>query len=293
MKRLFFFIATNLAVMLLLSLILNLILPVFGLHIGKGVSGGVLVMALIFGMGGSFISLLMSKWIAKNSTGARVIDHPENEMENWLVTTVSKQAKAAGIGMPEVAVYDAQEINAFATGANRNNALVAVSAGLLRVMNRDEAEAVLAHEVSHIANGDMVTLTLIQGILNALVIVLARVIGGLVDNMLSSSGNEEDRSSKGGLGYFIIVMITEMVLGLLASVVVMWFSRMREFRADSGASSLVGREKMIAALEKLSLSSQSSNLPREVAAFGIVGAGKLLSSHPPLEERIAALRKGQ
>lgn len=290
MRRLFFFIATNLAVVLLLGLILNWILPAFGLQTGQGVSSGLLAMALVFGMGGAFISLLMSKWIAKNSTGAQVITHPASELENWLVNTVARQARMADIGMPEVAVYEAPEVNAFATGANRNNALVAVSTGLLQTMNREEIEAVLAHEVSHIANGDMVTLTLIQGVLNTFVIVLARVIGGFVDNLLAND-RERGASRSGGFGYYVVVAVAEIGLGLLASIVVMWFSRLREFRADAGASTLASGQKMIAALEKLRRLHEPAQLPREIAAFGITGGGKLFSSHPPLEERIAALRQ--
>jgi heat shock protein HtpX len=248
-------------------------------------------MAAIFGFGGSIISLLLSKTMAKRATGAQVITQPRNEGEQWLLATVQRQAQAAGIGMPEVAVYDAPEINAFATGANRNNALVAVSTGLLRAMNRDEAEAVLGHEVSHVANGDMVTMALLQGVLNTFVIVLARVVGGIIDNYIS--GNRDSRGP--GIAYYLIVMALELVLGLFATMIAMWFSRRREFRADAGGAALAGRHKMIAALERLSANHQPSTLPTQVEAFGIaggVGQGlkKLFLSHPPMQERIAALR---
>ena len=248
-------------------------------------------MAALFGFGGSIISLLLSKWIAKRTTGAHVIDKPRNEAEQWLLATVQRQAKAAGIGMPEVAIYDAPEINAFATGANRNHALVAVSTGLLRAMERDEAEAVLGHEVSHVANGDMVTMTLLQGVLNTFVIVLARVVGRVVDGYLSGGRD----TNGGGIGYYAIVFVLDMVFGLFASMIAMWFSRHREFRADAGGASLAGRNKMIAALERLAQNHGQSTLPKQVSAFGISGGNggglrRLLMSHPPLDERIAALR---
>ena len=218
-KRVALFLATNLAVMLLLSVVM----AIFG--IDPRTNSGLLVMAAMFGFGGSIISLLMSKWIAKKTTGAHVIQEPRNEVERWLVQTVRRQAEAAGIGMPEVAIYDAPEINAFATGANRNNALVAVSMGLLRSMDRDEAEAVLAHEVSHVANGDMVTMTLLQGVLNTFVIVLARLVGRVVDGFLNP-----DREEGGGIGYYATVFVLDMIFGVLASIIAMWFSRWREFR---------------------------------------------------------------
>src|SRR5687768_8906799 len=282
-KRIALFLATNIAVLALVSIVMS----VFG--IDPRSMSGLLVIAALFGFGGSMLSLLMSKWVAKRFTGAQVIDKPRNETEQWLFATVQRQAQAAGIGMPEVAVYDAPEINAFATGANRNNALVAVSAGLLRAMNRDEAEAVLAHEVSHVANGDMVTMALLQGVLNTFVIVLARVVGRVIDGYIS--GNREG----GGIGYFVIVFVLDMVFGLFASMIAMWFSRHREFRADAGGARLAGKDKMIAALERLSQTYGESTLPKQVAAFGIsggVGHGlrRLLMSHPPLEERIIALR---
>lgn len=284
-KRMFLFLATNLAVLALVSVVMSI------LGVNPQQTSGLLVMAALFGFGGSIISLLLSKWIAKRTTGAQVITQPRNEAEQWLLSTVRRQAEQAGIGMPEVAIYDAPEINAFATGANRNNALVAVSTGLLRAMNRDEAEAVLGHEVSHVANGDMVTMALLQGVLNTFVIVLARVVGRVVDGAIS--GNRD--SDAPGFGYYIIVFVLEMVFGLFASMIAMWFSRHREFRADAGGAALAGRQKMVAALERLAQMHGASTLPKQVAAFGInggIGSGlqRLLMSHPPLEERIAALR---
>ena len=283
-KRIALFLATNLAVLALVSIVMS----VFGLN--PATNAGLLVMAALFGFGGSFLSLAISKWMAKRTTGAHVIEQPRNESEQWLVSTVRRQAEAAGIKMPEVAVYDAPEINAFATGPSRNNSLVAVSTGLLRAMNRDEAEAVLAHEVSHVANGDMVTMALIQGVLNTFVIVLARVVGRVIDGYISGG-----RDGAPGLGYYAIVFVLDMVFGLFASMIAMWFSRYREFRADAGGASLAGRDKMIAALERLSQTYGESTLPKQVAAFGIsggVGHGlkKLLMIHPPLAERIQALR---
>lgn len=283
-KRVALFLATNLAVMLLLSVVM----AIFG--IDPRTNSGLLVMAAMFGFGGSIISLLLSKWIAKKTTGAHVIQEPRNEVERWLVQTVRRQAEAAGIGMPEVAIYDAPEINAFATGANRNNALVAVSMGLLRSMDRDEAEAVLAHEVSHVANGDMVTMALLQGVLNTFVIILARLVGRVIDGYLNPN-----REGGAGIGYYATVFVLDMIFGVLASIIAMWFSRWREFRADAGAAKLAGSGKMIAALERLSMTYGTSTLPKQVQAFGIsggVGHGlrRLFMSHPPLEERIAALR---
>jgi heat shock protein HtpX len=288
-KRIALFLATNLAVLALFSIILA-ILQAQGISLGN--NGTLLLFATIFGFGGSLISLLMSKWVAKRFTGAQVIENPRNEGEQWLVSTVRRQAQAAGIGMPEVAVYDAPEINAFATGANRNSALVAVSTGLLRAMNRDEAEAVLGHEVSHVANGDMVTMALLQGVLNTFVIVLARVVGRVVDGYIS--GNRDG----GGIGYYAVVFVLDMVFGLFASMIAMWFSRHREFRADVGGATLAGKDKMIAALERLAQNHGQSTLPKQVAAFGISGGNggglkRLLMSHPPLEERIAALRNAR
>ena len=287
-KRVVLFLATNLAVLVLLGIIMNVVLPMFGIQLGN--NGSLLVFAAIFGFGGSFISLLMSKWMAKRSTGAMVIEQPRNEVEQWLVATVQRQAQQAGIGMPEVAIYDAPEINAFATGANRNNALVAVSTGLLRGMDRDQAEAVLAHEVSHVANGDMVTMALVQGVLNTFVIMLSRLVGRVIDGFLSGG-----RSEGAGIGYYASVFVLDMVFGLFASMIAMWFSRHREFRADAGSATLSGREKMISALERLKQNHGETTLPKQIAAFGISGAvghglKKLLMSHPPLDERIHALR---
>ena len=284
-KRVGLFLATNLAVLALASVVMSL------LGVNGSQFGGLLVFAAIFGFGGSFVSLWMSKWIAKRSTGAHVIETPRNEVEQWLLQTVRRQAEQAGIGMPEVAVYDAPEINAFATGASRNKSLVAVSTGLLRGMDRDQAEAVLAHEVSHVANGDMVTMALLQGVLNTFVIVLARIVGRVVDGYLSGGRD----NSGGGIGYFVVVFVLELVFGLFASMIAMWFSRRREFRADAGGASLAGRGKMISALEALSRNHGVNTLPKTVQAFGISGGlghgfKRLFMSHPPLEERIAALR---
>jgi len=281
-SRIALFLVTNLAVLILAGIVMSLI----GVD-ARSVSG-LLVMAAIFGFGGSLISLLLSKWMAKRSTGAVVITQPRNDTERWLLATVQRQATAAGIGMPEVAVYDGPEINAFATGANRNNALVAVSTGLLHHMSEDEAEAVLGHEIAHVANGDMVTMALLQGVLNTFVIVLARIVGGFIDSALS--GNREGGGR--GIAYFVIVFVLEMVFGIFATMIAMWFSRHREFRADAGGAQLAGRQKMIAALERLKVNHGQSTLPTQVAAFGIAGATakKLFLSHPPLDERIAARR---
>lgn len=281
LNRIGLFLLTNLAVLALASIVMSL------LRVNPTQMGGYLVIGAIFGFGGSIISLLLSKFMAKRATGAVVITQPRNTTERWLLDTVARQAKAAGIGMPEVAVYDAPEINAFATGANRNNALVAVSTGLLHNMSEDEAEAVLGHEIAHVANGDMITMALLQGVLNTFVIVLARVVGGIIDSALS--GN---RDSGRGFAYYIIVFVLEMVFGLFATMIAMWFSRRREFRADAGGAQFAGRQKMIAALERLKLNHGQSTLPNQIAAFGIAGsaAKKLFLSHPPLEERIAALR---
>ncbi|WP_397606612.1 protease HtpX [Silanimonas sp.] len=293
MKRIALFLATNLAVLLVFSVVWMILSTFFGLSTfagGKVNYTGMLVFCAIFGFGGAFVSLFLSKWMAKRSTGMRVIDQPRNEIEQWLYSTVKRQAEKAGIGMPEVGIYEAPEINAFATGASRNSSLVAVSTGLLRAMSRDEAEAVLAHEVSHVANGDMVTLTLIQGVVNTFVMFLARIIGNIIDRVVFK--NEDGP----GIGYFVTVMVLEIVFGILASTIVMAFSRWREFRADAGGADLAGREKMIAALERLAHSYGQSTLPSEVRAFGISGgvAGgfkKLFMSHPPLAERIQALRE--
>ncbi|MDA3875985.1 MAG: protease HtpX [Halothiobacillus sp.] len=297
MKRIFLFLATNLAVMLILSVAWFVISQVFGLGSTMDYRGGginytsTLVLSAVFGFGGSIISLLISKWMAKRSVGAQVIVQPSNEAERWLLQTVERQAKLAGIGMPEVAIYDSPEINAFATGASRNNALVAVSTGLLANMTRDEAEAVLGHEIGHVANGDMITLTLIQGVVNTFVIFFARIVGYFVDRVLLKNENGP------GIGFFVTTIAAEMVFGVLASVIVMWFSRQREFRADEAGARFASRQKMISALERLKLNYETpAQLPSQMTAFGISGhgsaLGRLFMSHPPLDERIAALRSG-
>lgn len=279
MKRVFLFVATNLAILIVLGIVLSIVMPILGLD--QSSYGGLLFICAVFGMGGSFISLAMSKWIAKRSVGAYVIERPRNQSERWLVDVVKRQAQQAGIGMPEVAIYESPEINAFATGAKRNNALVAVSTGLLRSMTSDEAEAVLGHEISHIANGDMITLTLIQGVLNTFVYFFARIAANMVS-----------RGSNNAFVYFMTVMAFQVVFGMLASIIVMWFSRYREFRADSGGAMLAGKDKMIAALERLK-GSHESQLDGQLTAFGINSKramAALFMSHPPLEKRIAALR---
>jgi len=286
MKRVFLFLLTNLAVMLVLGIVLSIVMSVLG--ISHRSLGGILVISTVFGFGGSFISLFMSKWMAKKSTGAHVIEQPRSETEQWLVSTVAAQAKKAGIAMPEVAIYDSPEMNAFATGPSKNNSLVAVSTGLLHNMNQDQAEAVLAHEVSHIANGDMVTLTLIQGVVNTFVIFMAKVLAGIVDNFLTS--DEEEGGSS--WTYFLFDMIFQMLFGVLASVIVAYYSRKREFSADAGAAKLVGADKMRSALERLK-QNHPSQLEGSMMAFGIAsgkGVAELFSSHPPLDERINALR---
>ncbi|TXK65826.1 protease HtpX [Alkalisalibacterium limincola] len=289
MKRVFLLVATNFAILLVLGIVLAILQSQFGLELDGYL--GLLVIAAVFGFGGAFISLAMSKWVAKRSTKAHVIGQPRNEIESWLLSTVKRQADMAGIKMPEVAIYDAPEMNAFATGPSRNNSLVAVSTGLMRDMSRDEVEAVLAHEVSHVANGDMVTMTLLQGVLNTFVIFLSRIIGGIVDRVVFKN----DRGY--GPGYWITVILAQIVLGVLASIIAMAFSRHREFRADAGGAKLASREKMISALERLGKSYGQSTLPESVEAFGISGRvsggmKRLFMSHPPLSERIAALRNG-
>jgi heat shock protein HtpX len=289
MKRTLLFLATNLAIIVLLGIVLRLL----GVErildeSGTGLNlGALLIFAAVFGFGGSFISLAISKWSAKRMMGVRVITQPANATESWLVNTVRNQAQQAGIGMPEVGVFDSPQPNAFATGARRDAALVAVSTGLLKSMSQQEAEAVLAHEVSHVANGDMVTLALIQGVINTFVIFLARVIGHTVDRVVFR--NEEGH----GPAFWITTIVAELVLGLLATIIVMWFSRQREFRADAGGARLAGRQHMIGALERLK-ERHPAPLPDKMAAFGIAGGGgaglkRLFMSHPPLEERIAAL----
>jgi heat shock protein HtpX len=289
-KRVALFIATNLAVLLVLSIVLR-ILGVDSVLDERGVGinyEALLVLSLVIGFGGSFISLAMSKWMAKRSTGARVITQPASPAESWLVSTVERQARQAGIEPPEVAIYDSPDMNAFATGARRNSALVAVSTGLLRGMPKEEVEAVLAHEVSHIANGDMVTLTLVQGVVNTFVIFLSRVVGHFVDRVLlrNESGH--------GIGYFGAVIVAQLVLGILASTIVMWVSRQREFRADAGSAELNGRQPMINALARLERGTPAQ-LPEALQAFGISGGKRtmmrLFMSHPPISERIEALRK--
>lgn len=294
MKRVVLFLATNLAIILVLSISLRLLgfegyLDQSGTDLNLN---AVLLLAAVFGFGGSFISLLISKWSAKRMTGAEVITNPRSATEQWLLQTVQHQARQAGIGMPEVAVYQSNDVNAFATGANKNNALVAVSTGLLNQMTRDEAEAVLGHEVAHVANGDMVTLALIQGIVNTFVIFLSRIIGHFVDRAVF----KVERGH--GPAFWITTIIAEIVLGILASIIVMWFSRQREYRADIGGARLAGREKMIAALRRLQAQYEPSALPDQLAAFGISGGrGKgikqLFMSHPPLSERIRALEQAR
>ncbi len=290
MMRLILFFGTNIAVLAVATIAFK----IFGVEDLIAQSGaqinltGLLIFSGIVGFAGSFISLAMSKWIALRSTGAHVIDQPRNRTEQWLIETVRRQAEGAGIGMPDVAIYDAPEMNAFATGMKRNNALVAVSTGLLKGMTQDEVEAVLAHEVSHVANGDMITMGLLQGVLNTFVFFLSRVVGFLVDKLVF-------RSDRPGIGYFVVVIVAQIVLGILASMIAMWFSRRREFRADSGSAKLAGRGKMISALEALGRTYGQSTLPESVEAFGIsgrTGGGlkRLLMSHPPIGERIAALK---
>jgi heat shock protein HtpX len=290
-KRVFLFLVTNVAILVVLAVAANLL----GLdrildEQGTGLNlPALLGFAAVFGMGGSFLSLLLSKGMAKRMTGARVITDPRGPVEMWLMETVRTQAQAAGIGMPEVAIYDAPEPNAFATGARRDSALVAVSTGLLQSMDRREVESVLAHEVSHVANGDMVTLALIQGVVNTFVLFLSRVVGHAVDRTVF-------RTEEGhGPAFFVVSIVAQILFGILASIIVMWFSRQREFRADAGAARIAGRDGMIAALEVLKRASgQKSELPDQLNAFGIAGGQSrftaLFSSHPPLEERIARLR---
>ncbi len=285
MNRLFLFLGTNLAVVLVLSVVLQLL----GLNRTGTNTLPWLFMTALIGMGGSFISLLLSKSMALRSTGAQLIANPASPTERWLVDTVTRQAKQAGIGMPDVAIFDSPTPNAFATGSDRNHALVAVSTGLLQQMTQDEAEAVLGHEVAHVANGDMVTLTLIQGVVNTFVMVFA--------NLIASTLDRDNRDGQRGMGYFIGYMLAQSVLGVLASIVVCWFSRQREFRADAGGASLAGRMKMIAALERLRRG-QTAPLPAEMAAFGISGnmlggLAHLFATHPPLSERIEALQQAR
>ena len=286
MFRIVLFLATNLAILILLSIVMSV------LGVDSRSTSGLLVMAALFGMGGSFISLAMSKWIAKKSTGAMVIVNPANATEQWLVDTVRRMAEKAEVGMPEVAVYNSPDLNAFATGMNKNSALVAVSTGLLQNMSKSEVEAVLAHEMTHVACGDMVTLSLIQGVLNTFVIFFSRIAANIIDNFLRS---DEEGGGLGFMGYMAVTIVLELVLGLFASMIVMWFSRKREFTADKGAAYLTNKENMINALQRLQAHHEPSHLPDQVAAFGIRpkkgGMAVLFRSHPPLEERIAALQK--
>ena len=289
MKRILYFLVTNIAILVVLSIVVS----IFGLDIYLEQGGlnhqGLLIFAAIFGMGGSFISLLMSKWTAKRFTGARVIEQPTNQVESWYLDTVRRHAEAAGIGMPEAAIFDSPQVNAFATGARKNDSLVAVSTGLLHTMNRQEAEAVIGHEISHIANGDMVTLALIQGVVNTFVIFFSRVVGQVVDRAIFKN------ESGHGPGFWITTIVAQLVLGILASILVMYFSRQREFRADAGGANLAGRGNMISALQRLKQSVEQPPLPDQLAAFGISGRfgdglRRLFMSHPPLDERIAALK---
>ena len=294
MKRIFLFILTNVAVLAVISVTLRLL----GVDRVLDESGAInfnalLTLSAVIGFSGSIVSLFLSKWMAKRSVGAHVIENPRDPTERWLVDTVRRQADAAGIGMPEVAIYDAPDVNAFATGWNRNNSLVAVSTGLLHAMSREEAEAVLAHEISHVANGDMVTLALIQGVVNTFVVFFAKLFGILVDRVLLKN----DGRNGPGIGAFVAEIAAQIVLGILASTVVMWFSRQREFRADAGGANLAGRQKMIAALERLKLNhEQAAALPKNMSAMAISSGGgfsRLFMSHPPLEERIAVLRNAR
>lgn len=291
MMRIALFLLTNLAVMLVFGLVLSLT------GIQSSSVQGLMIMAGLFGFGGAFVSLLMSKWMALRSVGGEVIEQPRNETENWLLETVRRQSQQAGIAMPQVAIYHAPDINAFATGARRDASLVAVSTGLLQSMSRDEAEAVIAHEISHVANGDMVTMTLIQGIVNTFVIFISRMIAQVAAGFLGNrDGDGEGEGNGNPMIYFAVSMVLELVFGILASIITMWFSRHREFYADAGSAKLVGREKMIAALQRL----KTSYEPQEAGsmmAFCINGKSKsfseLFMSHPPLDKRIEALRSGQ
>jgi heat shock protein HtpX len=290
MKRILLFLVTNLAVVLVLSVAMKVLGIDQYIAAQGGSAFGLLVFAAVFGFGGALISLAMSKWSAKRMMGVRLIDQPRDNVERWLVDTVRRQAQEAGIGMPEVGIFDSPEPNAFATGANKNKALVAVSTGLLQRMRKEEVEAVLGHEVGHVANGDMVTLTLIQGVVNTFVIFLARIIGNFVDKAIFKNENG------GGIGYFVVVIVCEILLGILASVIVMWFSRKREFRADAAGALLASPQAMIGALEALKRAHQPEGLPQQMAAFGINagvpgGIKRFFMSHPPLDERIDALKR--
>ncbi|MGH8541237.1 MAG: protease HtpX [Stenotrophobium sp.] len=289
MKRIFLLIVTNIAIMVVLSIVVSVLgldryLTANGLNLTA-----LLGFSAVFGFGGAFISLAISKWMAKMSTGAQVITQPGTSSEVWLMNTVERLARSAGIGMPEVAIFDSPEPNAFATGMTKNSSLVAVSSGLLRSMSQDEIEAVLGHEITHISNGDMVTLTLVQGVVNTFVFFLSRVIGYLVDGALNRGENRRGP----GFGYMITVIVMQIVLGFLASMIVAWFSRQREFRADAGGAHLAGKRKMIAALQRLQQAHElPSELPKQMTAFGIREGGgvmALFATHPPLDVRIKAL----
>jgi len=294
MLRIVLFLATNVAILVVLSIVFNL-LGLDGILAENGVDlnlQALLVMSAVIGFMGSFISLFISKWMAKRSMGVELIDpqQPRNDTERWLLNTVQRQAQQANIGMPEVGIFNSPDPNAFATGANKNNALVAVSVGLLKNMQQEEVEAVLAHEISHVANGDMVTMALVQGVINTFVIFLSRLVGFFVDRVIL-------KNQRGlGIGYFISSIVAQILLGILASMIVMWFSRRREFRADAGGASIAGRGKMVAALKRLQSSAGQAELPEQMAAFGISGRTTsglkaLFLSHPPLEQRIAALEE--
>ena len=288
MMRIFLFLATNAAILVVVTIIFNL-LGLSGTLDAQGINldlNSLLIMSAVIGMTGSFISLAMSKWSAKRAMGVQVIEQPQNQTERWLVDIVAKQARLAGIGMPEVGIFQTPEANAFATGMNKNNALVAVSTGLLQNMSADEVEAVLGHEMTHVTNGDMVTMALMQGVVNTFVYFFASIIGYVVDRVVF-------KTERGyGPAYYITQIVAQIALGILASMLVMWFSRYREFKADAGGAKLAGREKMIGALRALQRGHEAQDLPGQLAAFGINGGGmsRLFMSHPPLEERIAALQ---
>ncbi|WP_024300091.1 protease HtpX [Methylomicrobium lacus] len=291
MMRIFLFLATNIAILIVISIVFN-VLGLSGALDARGVNlnlNALLIMSAVIGMSGSFISLAMSKWSAKNAMGVYVIEQPQNQTEKWLVDTVARLARQANIGMPEVGMFQQHEANAFATGMSKNSALVAVSTGLLETMSADEVEAVLGHEITHVSNGDMVTMALMQGVVNTFVYFFATVIGHVVDRVVF-------KTERGyGPAYYITQIAAQLVLGILASMLVMWFSRRREFRADAGGAALAGRQKMIGALRALQRSHEPSALPDQLAAFGINGGGvmRLFMSHPPLEERIAALQNSR
>ena len=290
MKRIFYFLVTNLAIVLVLSITMRLLgvepfLNANGLNLNS-----LLIFAAVMGFGGAFISLAISKWSAKQMSGAVTIENPKTPDEIWLMNIVKKQSQAVGIQMPEVAIFNSPVVNAFATGMSRNSSLVAVSSGLLEMMTKDEAEAVIGHEISHIANGDMVTLTLIQGVVNTFVLFFSRVIGYTVDKVVFKTRQGT------GPAFFITIIISELLLGVLASIVVMWFSRQREYRADFGGGQLAGKQKMIAALQRLKTQYETSALPKSIAALGIsgeqgIGLKELFSTHPSLDDRIARLQQ--